>query len=117
MVRKNFTYERYVHRENVGQFMKSKQLSFIEKFICLAILSVNSVYRFSECIYLIAYILLQINGSYFSKIALVRFQYEPVSLDVTEVCFEEKQDIPDIHVKNQRKVKALQNVVDVGNET
>ena len=91
--------------------MKPKQLSFIEKFICLAILSVNSVYTFSECIYLIAYILLQINSSYFSKIGLVQFQYEPVSLDVTKVCFEEKQDISDIHVKNQRKVKALQYVV------
>ena len=28
--------------------MKSKQLPFIEKFICLAVLSVNSVYKFSE---------------------------------------------------------------------
>ena len=28
--------------------MKSKQLPFIEKFICLAILSVNLVYTFSE---------------------------------------------------------------------
>ena len=26
--------------------------------------------------------------------ALVGFQYEPVSLDVNEVCFEEVQDIP-----------------------
>ena len=26
--------------------------------------------------------------------ALVGFQYEPVSLDVNEVCFEEGQDIP-----------------------
>ena len=28
--------------------MKSKPLPFIEKFICLPILSVNSVYKFSE---------------------------------------------------------------------
>ena len=28
--------------------MKSKQLPFIGKFICLAILSVNSVYKFPE---------------------------------------------------------------------
>ena len=26
---------------------------------------------------------------------LVEFQYEPVSLDIKEVCFEEEQDIPD----------------------
>ena len=26
--------------------------------------------------------------------ALIEFQYEPVSLDVNEVCFEEDQDIP-----------------------
>ena len=26
--------------------------------------------------------------------ALVGFQYEPVRLDINEVCFEEKQDIP-----------------------
>ena len=34
--------------ENIGQFMKSKQLPFIEKLLRLAILSVNSVYKFSE---------------------------------------------------------------------
>ena len=44
---------------------------------------------------------------------LVGFQYEPVSSDVNEVCFEGEQDIL-IHVKNQGKVKALLNVVDVG---
>ena len=48
------------------------------------------------------------NSSYFSKIALIEFLYKPVSFDVNEVC--EK------HVKNQRKVKALLNGVDVGNE-
>ena len=32
----------------MGQYMKSKQLPFIEKFIGLAVLSVNSVYKFSE---------------------------------------------------------------------
>ena len=36
------------YSENVGQYMKLKQLPFIEKFICLAILCVNSVYKFSE---------------------------------------------------------------------
>ena len=47
--------------------------------------------------------------------ALVGFQYEPVSLDVEEACFEEDQDIPIIRVKNQEKVKALLNSADVGN--
>ena len=47
---------------------------------------------------------------------LLRFQYEPVSLDVNEVCLEEEQNIL-IYVKNQGKAKALLNGVDVGNET
>ena len=46
--------------------------------------------------------LLQINSSYFSKMDLVWFQYEPVSLDVNKVCFEEEQDIPNMHT-NSRK--------------
>ena len=33
--------------------------------------------------------------------ALVGFQYEPVSLDVNEVCFEE-QDIPDTREKSRK---------------
>ena len=48
--------------------------------------------------------------------ALVGFQYEPVRLDVNEVCFEKEQDIL-IHAKNRRKFKALLNRVDVVNET
>ena len=59
--------------------------------------------------------LLEINSSYFSKMALVGLQYKPVSLDVNKVCFEEEQDIPNT-LKNQEKVKALLNGVDVGNE-
>ena len=47
---------------------------------------------------------------------LVGCKYEPVSVDVNKFCFEEEQDIPNTH-KNQRKVKALLNDVDVGNET
>ena len=43
---KYFAYETY--RENIGQYMKSKQLPFIERFIRLAILPVSSVYKFSE---------------------------------------------------------------------
>ena len=49
--------------------------------------------------------------------AVVGFQHEPVSLDVNEDCFEEEHRISLIHVKNQRKVTALLNNVDVGNET
>ena len=39
--------------------------------------------------------------------ALVGFQYEPVSLDVNEVL---------IRVKNQEQIKAFLNGADVGNE-
>ena len=52
--------------------------------------------------YLIVWILLQINSSYFSKMALVGFQYEPVSLDIAKVCFEEEQDIPNIREKSRK---------------
>ena len=57
--------------KNIGQYMKSKQLLFIENLICLALLSVNLVYKFSE-IYLsynLSFIL-QINSSYFSKMVI-----------------------------------------------
>ena len=37
-----------MYSENIGQYMKSKQLPFTEKFICSGILSVNSVCKFSE---------------------------------------------------------------------
>ena len=39
-------YETY--SESIGLYMESKQLSLIEKFVCLLIMSVNSVYKFSE---------------------------------------------------------------------
>ena len=46
------------------------------------------------------------NNIYLTKIALVGFQYEPVSLDIKEVCFDEEQDIPNTHkkikIKSQR---------------
>ena len=48
--------------------------------------------------------------------ALVGFQYEPVSLDVNEV-FLQKNRVSLILVKNQEKVKALLNGVDLGIET
>ena len=63
--------------------MKSKQPPLIEKCICVTILSVNI--SFLKCIYFTAYILLQINNSFCSTIALVGFLYEPVSLGVSEV--------------------------------
>ena len=56
----------------------------MEKYVCLIVLSVNSVYKFSE-------MYLQIYSSYLSKMALVRSQYELVSLDANKVCFEEEQ--------------------------
>ena len=34
--------------------------------------------------------------------ALAGFQYEPVSLDVNEVCFEEEQDIPNMREKSRK---------------
>ena len=48
--------------------------------------------------------------------ALVGFQYEPVSLKANEVCFE-KNRIFLVQVKNQEKVEVLINSVDMGNET
>ena len=47
--------------------------------------------------------------------ALVGFQYEPVSLDVNEV-YLQKNRVSLILVKNQEIVKALLNGVDVRNE-
>ena len=46
--------------------------------------------------------------------ALVGFQYEPMALDVNKVSFDESR-VSLIHVKNQEKVKALLNGVDVEN--
>ena len=34
--------------------------------------------------------------------ALVGFQYEPVSLEVSKVCFEEEQDIPNTREKSMK---------------
>ena len=34
--------------------------------------------------------------------ALVEFQYEPVSLDVNEVCFKKEQDIPYTREKSRK---------------
>ena len=60
-----------------------KQLRFIENtFVSLTNLFVNLVYKVSEM-----YLPYGLN---FSKIALVGFQCEPVSLDVNKVCFYEE---------------------------
>ena len=48
--------------------------------------------------------------------ALVGFQYEPVSLDVNEICFFKENRVALIQVKNQEKVKALLNDADMGYE-
>ena len=98
--------------------MESKQLLLIEKCICLRIISVNSVCKFSE-IYLL-YSLTVTTNSHFSKMALVgfnsfmtgfymitasvmkEFKNEPVSLDVNKVCFEEEQDIPITREKSRK---------------
>ena len=52
--------------------------------------------------------------SCFSKMTLVGFHYQPVNLDVNEICFEEEQDISNTRDKS-RTVKALLNDADVGN--
>ena len=43
---RNFAYE--AHSESIGLCMKSKQVPLIEKCICLTILYVNLVHKFSE---------------------------------------------------------------------
>ena len=35
----------------------------------------------------------------------VGFEYEPVTLDVNEVCFKEEQDIPNTREKSRKKMK------------
>ena len=35
----------------------------------------------------------------------VGFEYEPVTLDVNEVCFNEEQDIPNTREKSRKKMK------------
>ena len=48
--------------------------------------------------------------------ALVGFQYEPVSVELNEVCFDEKQETSLIACEKSRKnIKVLLNGVDVGN--
>ena len=44
--------------------------------------------------------------TYVIKMALIGLQIEPVSLDVNEVYFEEKQDIPNMREKS-RKIQSV----------
>ena len=46
--------------------------------------------------------------NYYFKICLVGFQYEPISLDVNKVYFEEKQDI----LNTREKLEKGQSVTD-----
>ena len=46
--------------------------------------------------------------------SLVGFQYEPVILDVNEVCFKKEQDIP--NTREKLKKNGLLSSLDVGNE-
>ena len=52
--------------------------------------------------------------------ALVGFQYKPISLDVNEVCFKEEQNIPNTREKSRKssrtEKKMLLHCVDVGKE-
>ena len=86
---------------SIGQYMKSKQLPLIEKCTCLTILPANSVHKFSK-IYLSYSLIFTTNNSYFSKMALVGFWYEPVSLDVKEFWLDEEQDIHNTHEKSRK---------------
>ena len=74
------------------RYMKSKQLRLIEIF--LTIQYVNLVYKFSKMYLSYSLNFLLINNSYFSRMALVGFQYEPIILDVNKVCFNEEQHVP-----------------------
>ena len=98
-VRKNFAHETY--SENIGLYIKSKQLPLTEKCICLTILSVNSVYNFSK-MHLSYSLNITTDSSYFNKIASVGFQYESVSVHVNKVCFEVEQDIPNTREKSTK---------------
>ena len=70
--------------------MKSKQLPVIEKCICLAILSVNSVYKFFEMC--LSYSLNSTTNKFqlFQSNGFTGLRYEPGSLDINEVCSEEE---------------------------
>ena len=67
--------DKKLYGENIGLYRKSKLLTLIEKCICLTTLSVNSVFKFSEMYLSYRLNLQQINSSYFSKMALIGFQY------------------------------------------
>ena len=43
------------------------------------------------------------HSSYFNKMDLAGFQYEPVTLDVNGVCLEEEKDIPNPREKLRKR--------------
>ena len=88
-----FVKTKFIMWNNV---MNIGQLLFTEKFICLAILSVNSVYRFSKIYLSCSLSFTTNNSSCFSKMALVGVRYLPV------ICFEEEQDIPNTYEKSRK---------------
>ena len=93
--------------------MKHRSVYKIKKnFFPVKNVTANSGYKCSEMN--LAEVLLQINHIYFSKIALLGFQYEQVSLYVIKVSLVWDR-ISLISAKNQGKVRALLNVANVGN--
>ena len=50
----------------------------------------------------------QINKAYFSKMALVSFQCKPMSLDVSEVCFDQEHDIPNTREQSRKSPSAAE---------
>ena len=85
--------------------MKSKELLLIEKGICLTMLSLSSLNFLSSlesCVKAILQLKVKVYYSYFCKIALVGLQYEPMSFDVQEICFDEEQNILDTREKSRK---------------
>lgn len=63
-------------------------------------MSVNSVYKFSEIYPFYSLNFCTNKQEYFSKLAL-GFHYEPESLDVNEICFDQEQVIPNTRQKSR----------------
>ena len=82
-------------------YSEVKQVFLTEKYICLTILSFNPVYKFSE-MYLSYSLDFTTNKYSYSKVVILGFQYEPISLDVKEVCFQQERDIPSTHEKSRK---------------
>ena len=67
--------------ESTSLYLKSEKLPFIKKCVFVIIVSVNSVYKYTE-------------------LTLAGFRFEQISLDVSEVFFDEKQNSP--HIKESQ---------------